>query len=52
MELLKPALKEITDAVRHNIIVRGQRDGKGKAEIQRELFKEVCFCEFFFSALL
>lgn len=41
MELLKPALKEITDAVRHNIIVRGQRDGKGKAEIQRELFKEL-----------
>ena len=41
MELLKPMLKEITDAVKHNIIIRGQRDGKGKLEIQKELIKEV-----------
>jgi len=41
MELLKPLLKEVTDAVRYNIITRGQRDGKGKTQIQAELFKEL-----------
>lgn len=41
MELLKPLLKEVTDAVRYNVIARGQRDGKGKTLIRAELFKEV-----------
>jgi len=41
MELLKPTLKEITDAVKHNIVVRGQRAGKSKIEIQTELIKEL-----------
>ena len=43
MELLKPLLKEVTDAVRYNVIARGQRDGKGKTLIRAELFKEVLF---------
>ena len=44
MELLKPLLTEITDAVRYNIIARGQKEGKAKALIQAELFKEVYIC--------
>ena len=47
MELLKPLLKEVTDAVRYNIIARGQRDGKGKTQIQAELFKEVLFYTYY-----
>lgn len=41
MELLKPMLKEVTDAVRYNTIARGQRAGKGKQQIQLQLMKEV-----------
>ena len=35
LELLKPMLKEITDAVKHNVIIRGQREGKEQPEIQK-----------------
>ena len=41
MELLKPTLMEITEALKHNIAVKGQRAGKSTGQVQKELRKEV-----------
>ena len=41
MELLKPSLKELTDAIKESVIIKGQRAGKAQKQIQIELIKEV-----------
>lgn len=41
MELLRPTLKELTDAVRESIIIKGQRAGKSKNDVQKQLVKEL-----------
>ena len=41
MELLKPSLKELTDAIKESVIIKGQRAGKARNQIHMELIKEV-----------
>ena len=44
MELLQPTLKEISDALKHNLAIKCHREGQSAEEFNQKFKKEVtCF---------
>lgn len=44
MELLQPTLKEFSEAIKHNVVIRCRREGLPVEEANRRYRTEVCYC--------